>query len=156
MYVYWCSYIINPCKYAQQIAFNERRWFLQKRYSQFDKLDQTVLVFVSAYVRACVCSCVHACVRVTQFDFPSVKLPVGVSICLFICGVSAYVLLYLSCSICLCVRVLFWSANDTSTYLSVCVFACACESCLCDYAPAYCMLFVCMCVKYPPLFLLAM
>jgi len=27
---------------AHQIAFNERRWFLQKRYSQFDKLDKIV------------------------------------------------------------------------------------------------------------------
>ena len=27
----------------QQIAYNERRWFLQKRYSQFDKLDNMVI-----------------------------------------------------------------------------------------------------------------
>lgn len=25
-----------------QIAYNERRWFLQKRYSQFDKLDNVL------------------------------------------------------------------------------------------------------------------
>ena len=29
------------CK-CVQIAYNERRWFLQKRYSQFDKLDNIV------------------------------------------------------------------------------------------------------------------
>lgn len=26
----------------RQIAYNERRWFLQKRYSQFDKLDNVL------------------------------------------------------------------------------------------------------------------
>ena len=56
------------CK-CVQIAYNERRWFLQKRYSQFDKLDNIVrplsphaLCRLASPVSACcVSSCVRAC-----------------------------------------------------------------------------------------------
>jgi len=36
------TFSLDYTVYNFQIAFNERRWFLQKRYSQFDKLDQTL------------------------------------------------------------------------------------------------------------------
>ena len=124
MYVCLFSYIINPCKYAQQIAFNERRWFLQKRYSQFDKLDQTVLVFVSTYVRACVCSCVRACMRACVWHSLISRLWNYLSIRLSVCLSVGWMLM--SCSICLslsvCVCVCYFGVPMIR--LPICLCAC--------------------------------
>ena len=68
-----------------QIAYNERRWFLQKRYSQFDKLDNIVrplsphaVCRLASSVTAC---CVLSCVRVCACVCVCVCVGVGVGVC---------------------------------------------------------------------------
>ena len=36
------AFTLDYTVYNFQIAYNEKRWFIQKRYSQFDKLDNVV------------------------------------------------------------------------------------------------------------------